>query len=84
MWFYKGIKVNILATTQKTAVALIYKINPVQITTLIAENTKNSLNMVPKTIENIQFKKLWEILTYCKGKKWHFFSSVMAIVTQIV
>ena len=59
MWFYKGIKVNILATTQKkTAVALIYKINPVQITTIIAENTENSLNLVPNTIENIQFKKL--------------------------
>ena len=68
MWFYKGIKVNILATTQKTAVALIYKINPVQITTIIAENTENSLNSVPNTIENIQFKKLWEILTYCKAK----------------
>ena len=40
MWFYKGIKVNILATTQKIAVALIYKINPVQITTIIAENAK--------------------------------------------
>ena len=55
MWFYKGIKLNILATTQKTAVALIYKINPVQITTIIAENTENSLNSVPNTIENIQF-----------------------------
>ena len=40
MWFYKGIKVNILATTQKTNVALISKINPVQITTIIAENMK--------------------------------------------
>ena len=33
MWFYKGIKVNISATTQKFIVALIYKINPIQITT---------------------------------------------------
>ena len=49
MWFYKGIKVNILATTQKTTVALIYKINPVQITTIIAENTENLLNSVPNT-----------------------------------
>ena len=56
MWFYKGVKVNILATTQKTTVALIYKINPVQITIIIAENTKNSLNSVSNTIENIQFK----------------------------
>ena len=29
MWFYKGIKVNISATTQKFIVALIYKIDPV-------------------------------------------------------
>ena len=56
MWFYKGIKVNISATAQKFIVALIYKINPIQITTIIAENTENSLNSVPHTIENIQFK----------------------------
>ena len=56
MWFYKSVKVNILATTQKTAEALIYKINPVQITTFIAENTENSLNSVPYTTENIQLK----------------------------
>ena len=56
MWFYKGIKVNISATTQKFVVALIYKINPVQITTITAENTENLLNSVPHTIENIQFK----------------------------
>ena len=30
MWFYKGVKVNILATIQKNAVALIYKINSVK------------------------------------------------------
>ena len=56
MWFYKGIKVNISATTQTFFLALIYKINPVQITTITAENTENSLNLVPHTIENIQFK----------------------------
>ena len=56
MWFYKGVKVNISATTQKFIVALIYKINSEQITTITAENTKNSLNSVPHTIENIQFK----------------------------
>ena len=56
MWFYKGVKVNISATIQKFVVALIYKINSVQITTITAENTKNSLNLVPHTIENIQFK----------------------------
>ena len=52
MWFYKGIKVDISATTQKFIVALIYKINPIQITTIIAENTENSLNLVPHTIEH--------------------------------
>ena len=52
IWFYKGI----LDTTQKIIVALIYQINPVQITTITAENTKNLLNSVPHTIENIQFK----------------------------
>ena len=53
MWFYKGIKVNITATTQKFIVELIYKINPVQITTITTEKTENSLNSVPHTIENI-------------------------------
>ena len=52
MWFYKGIKVNISATTQKFIVALIYKTNPVQITTIIAQNTENSLNSVSHTIES--------------------------------
>ena len=56
MWFYKGVKLNILATKQKTAVAQIYKINPIQITTFITEKTKNSLNSGPYTIEIIQFK----------------------------
>ena len=59
MRFYKGIKVNISATThtKKIVVALIYKINPVQITTITTENTKNLLNSVPHTIENIPFKR---------------------------
>ena len=83
MWFYKGIKVNILATTQKTAVALIYKINPVQITIIIAENTENSLNSVPNTIENIQFKNCEKFSPIVK-LKLALFSSVMAIVAQIV
>ena len=52
MWFYKGIKVNISAIIQKFIVALFYKINPVQITTIIAENTENSLNSEPHTIES--------------------------------
>ena len=49
MWFYKGKSVNISATTQKFIVALFYKINPVQIATVVAENTENSLNLVPHT-----------------------------------
>ena len=52
MWFYKGRSVNISATTQKFVVALFYKINPVQITTIIAENTETSLNSVPHTIDS--------------------------------
>ena len=71
MWFYKGISVNFLATTQKTTVALIYKINPVQITTIIAENTKNPLNSVPNTIENIQFKNCEKFSPIVKVN-WHF------------
>ena len=51
MWFYKGKIVNIQATTRNSIVALFYKINPVQKTTNIAENTKKSLNSVPHTIE---------------------------------
>ena len=58
MWFYKGVKLNILATKQKTTVAHIYKINPIQITTIIAENTKNLLKLVCYTIEIIQLKTL--------------------------
>ena len=83
MWFYKGIEVNILATTQKIAVALIYKINPVQITTITAENTENSLNSVPNTIENIQFKNFDKLSPIVK-LNLALFSSVTAIVTQIV
>ena len=44
--------------TKKTAVAQNYKINPIQITTIIAEYTKNLLNSVSYTIDIIQVKKL--------------------------
>ena len=53
MWFCKGKIINIQATTQNFVVALFYKINPVQNTTIIAENTENLLNLVPHTIEII-------------------------------
>ena len=71
MWFHKGIEVNISATMQKFIVALIYKINPIQITTIIAENTENSLNLVPHTIEN-SFQSCEKFSPYCKAKILHF------------
>ena len=83
MWFYKGIKVNISATTQKFVVALIYKINPVQITTITTENTKNSLNLVPHTIENIQFKNCEKFSPIVKQNLAPF-SSAMAIIVSVL
>ena len=53
MWFYRGKIVKIQATTHNFVVALFYKINPVQNTRIIGENTKNSLNSVSHTIEII-------------------------------
>ena len=81
MWFYKGTKLNILATKQKTTVAQNYKINHIQITTIIAENTENSSNLVANTIEKMKFKivRKSHLLLHNIG----IFSSVMAIVTQI-
>ena len=57
----QGYKSKYLNYHTKIVVALIYKINPVQITTITAENTENLLNSVPHKIENIQFKK-----NYCE------------------
>ena len=71
MWLYKGIKLNILATKQKTAVAQNYKINPIQITTIIAEYTKNSLNSVSYTIDIIQLKNC-EKFSPIERQNWHF------------
>ena len=51
MWFCKGKIVKIQTTTQNFIVALFYKLNPTQNTTIIAENTENSLNLVPHTIK---------------------------------
>ena len=82
MWFYKGIKVNISAIMQKFIVALIYKINPVQITTIIAENTKSSLNLVPHTIEN-SFQNSEKFSPIVK-LNLVFFSGAMAIVTSLL
>ena len=67
---------------QKFVVALIYKINPVQITTIIAENTENSLNLVPHTIENsIQ---ICEKFSPIVKLNLAFFSSTTAIVTPLL
>ena len=71
MWFYKGVKVNILATTQKTAVALIYKINPVQITTIIAEKHRKFVKL------GIQHNRKYPIQNCEKfspivRQNWHF------------
>ena len=82
MWFYKGKNVNIPATMQKFIVALFYKINPVQITTIIAENTENSLNLVPHTIEiSIQIGEKFSPIV---KQNLAFFSSAMAIVTPLL
>ena len=82
MWFYKGKNVNILATTQSFIVALFYKINPAQNTTIIAENTKNPLNSEPHTIEIII--QIGEKLLPIAKQNLAFFSSAMAIVTPLL
>ena len=56
MWFYNGAKVKYLVNHTKTAVAITYKINPTQITKIIAENTKNLSYSVSNTIESIKLK----------------------------
>ena len=82
MWFYKGKIINISATIQKFMVALFYKINPVQITTIVAENTKNLLNSVPHTIEiSIQIGEKFSLIV---KQNLAFFSSFTAIVTPLL
>ena len=67
---------------QKFIVALFYKINPVQITTIIAENTENSLNSVPHTIEiSIQIGEKFSPIV---KQNLAFFSSATAIVTPLL
>ena len=67
---------------QKSVVALIYKINPTQITTIIAENTENSLNLVPHTIEN-SFQSCEKFSPIVK-LNFAFSSSATAIVTSLL
>ena len=70
MWFHKGKNTNIPATTQNFIVTLFYKINPVQNTTIIAENTEISLHLVPHTIEiTIQISEKFSPIV---SKIWHF------------
>ena len=67
---------------QKFIVALIYKTNPVQITTIIVENTENSLNSVPHTIESsIQNCEKFSPIVKLNLA---FFSSAMAIVSPLL
>ena len=83
MWFYKGVKVNILATTQKTAVAQIYKINSVQITTIIAEKHRQFVKIGIQHIRKYPNQNC-EIFSPIVKANWHLFSSTKAIVAQIV
>ena len=82
MWFCKGKIIKIQATTQNFIVALFYKLNPAQNTTIIAENTENSLNSVPRTIKiKIQIgEKFSPIVTYEFG----IFSSAKPIVSGTI
>ena len=82
MWFHKGKNVNIPATKQNFVVALFYEINPVQNTTIIAENTKNLLNSVPHTIEIII--QIGEKFSPIVKQNLAFFLSGMAIVTPLL
>ena len=67
---------------QQFIVALFYKINPVQVTIIITENTENSLNPVPHTIESsIQ---ICEKFSPIVKLNLAFFSSAMAIVTPLL
>ena len=60
---------------QKFVVALFYKINPVQIATIIAENTENSLNSLPHTIES---------RIYCYSQIHRIFAGFRKGITQIL
>ena len=79
MWFCKGKIIKFQTSTQNFIVALFYKLNPTQNTTIIAENTEYSLNSVPCTIKiKIQIgQKFSPIVTYEFGS----FSSAKPIVS---
>ena len=82
MWFCEGKIVIFQATTQNFIVALFYKLNPAQNTTIIAENTENLLNSVPCTIKiQIQIgEKFSPIVVHNFG----IFSSAKPIVSGTI
>ena len=82
MWFCKAKIVKIQATTQNFIVELFYKLNPTQNTTVIAENTENLLNLVPRTIKlKIQIgEKFSPIVTY----EFDIFSSAKPTVSGTI
>ena len=61
----------------------IYKINPVQITTITAENTENSLNSVPHTIEKYPIQNCEKFSPIVKVNL-ALFSSVIAIIVPLL
>ena len=82
MWFCKGKIIKIQATTQNFVVALFYKLNPAQNTTIIAENTKKLLNLVSCTRKSKSQigEKFSPIVTYEFG----IFSSAKPIVSGTI
>ena len=65
---------------QNFIVALFYKIDPTQNTTIIAENTKNSSNLVPHTIKiKIQIGEKFSPIVV--SQFWHF-SQVPSLLFQ--
>ena len=72
-----------MAIAQTITVVLIYKINPVQITTITAENTKNSLNSVPHTIEKYPIQNCEKFSPIVKVNL-ALFSSITAIIVPLL
>ena len=68
---------------QTITVVLIYKINPVQITTITAENTENLLYSVPHTIEK-QINSNCEKFSPIVKLNLALFSSVTAIIVPLL
>ena len=71
MWFYKGTKVKYFGYQIKNCCSTKFQINPTQITTIITEYTKNSLNSVSYTVDIIQIKNC-EKFSPIVNQNWHF------------